>query len=84
MEYIVIPGINDQPSDVQSLIKFIEGTSAKVNLIPLNAPEDSKYQSASAEDLDKFRNKLVDAGVLCFSRKKKGDNIQASCGQLAT
>lgn len=83
LEYILIPGVNNRAEDAQGLARFMEGITAKVNLIPLNAPENSEFISAGQDDLHSFRDKLIKLGIACFCRKRKGDEILASCGQLA-
>lgn len=83
LEYILIPGVNDRPGDADSISRFMEGMTAKVNLIPLNAPEGSEFKSAENEDLLRFWTYLREREITCFSRKRKGDAILASCGQLA-
>ncbi|MEZ4371638.1 MAG: hypothetical protein R3B07_12470 [Polyangiaceae bacterium] len=30
-----------------------------------------------------FRERLADAGVSCFVRVRRGDDVDAACGQLA-
>jgi len=84
IEYIVIPGVNDRPQDADGLVSFLDGTGGKVNLIPLNAHEKSTFQSAEQKDLDRFREALRSRGITCYCRKKKGEDILASCGQLST
>jgi len=83
LEYILIPGVNDKEEDARGLARFMEGIKAKVNLIPLNAPEGSEFSSASQKDLDRFRERLMERKIACFCRKRKGEDILASCGQLA-
>lgn len=83
LEYIVIPEINDSREDVEGLEQFLQGLTARVNLIPLNAPEGSPYQSADAEDMQRFWYWLREKNITCYSRKRKGDSIFAACGQLA-
>ncbi|HKL84814.1 MAG TPA: 23S rRNA (adenine(2503)-C(2))-methyltransferase RlmN [Treponemataceae bacterium] len=83
-EYMVIPSVNDSEKDALALSEFIAGIPAKVNLIAFSAPENSPWKSATKAEVDQFWLYLRKLNVPCFNRKSKGQNIQASCGQLAT
>jgi len=83
-EYMVIPTVNDSREDAAALGLFMEGLRAKVNLIAFIAPGDSTLPGAERSDVDRFWSYLREMGITCFSRISKGENIQASCGQLAT
>ncbi|MDH4023609.1 MAG: 23S rRNA (adenine(2503)-C(2))-methyltransferase RlmN, partial [Gammaproteobacteria bacterium] len=38
---------------------------------------------STPEALDRFRQVLLDAGVMTITRRTRGDDIAAACGQLA-
>lgn len=84
IEYLIIPSINNSKTDADALGLFVQEFDAKVNLIAFNAPEDSIYTSANAEDVNRFWSYLRSKNIICFSRASKGACIQAACGQLAT
>lgn len=84
LEYIIIPGVNDSEKDAENLVAFKEGMGGRVNLIPLNAPDHSPYRSATQDEVERFWGFLRKREVACYSRKRKGDEIQGACGQLAT
>jgi len=82
-EYVMLKDINDSPAHARALVKLIRGLPAKVNLIPLNPFPDSPYQCATPETIDRFRDVLLQAGLITVTRKTRGDDIDAACGQLA-
>ncbi|EDN68216.1 conserved hypothetical protein [Beggiatoa sp. PS] len=82
-EYIMLKNINDSQSHAHALVKLIQGIPAKVNLIPFNTFPDTPYQSSSIKTIDDFRDILLKAGLITITRKTRGDDIDAACGQLA-
>jgi len=55
----------------------------KYNLIPFNPFSGSGYRRSSAERIRRFAEILQRAGVTVTTRKTRGDDIAAACGQLA-
>jgi 23S rRNA (adenine2503-C2)-methyltransferase len=82
-EYIMLKNINDSPAHARALIKLLQGIPAKVNLIPFNPFSTTPYQRAIPETIEHFRDILIQAGLLTVTRKTRGDDIDAACGQLA-
>jgi 23S rRNA (adenine2503-C2)-methyltransferase len=82
-EYVMLKGINDSPDHALALIKLLRGLPAKINLIPFNVFPQTHYQCATLETIDHFRDILMQAGFLTVTRKTRGDDIDAACGQLA-
>ena len=84
VEYVLLAGYNDSPSDAKHLAKLIRGLNAKVNAIPFN--EDANLPSwmkrPTDAAIDRFVDTLVDAGVRVTVRRSKGREIAAACGQL--
>jgi 23S rRNA (adenine2503-C2)-methyltransferase len=84
MEYVLLAGYNDAPSDAIALARLIRGLKAKVNAIPFNAdpnlPPWMKRPSDAA--IDRFVDTLVGHGVRVTVRRSKGREIAAACGQL--
>ena len=83
-EYVLLAGDNDGVDDARRLVKLIGGADVRVNLIPFNPYEGAQYQRPSRKVVDQFQQVLSDAGVRCFVRWSKGDDVLAACGQLAT
>ena len=82
-EYVMLEGINDQPQHARELINLIKNIPSKVNLIPFNPYPGSPYKCSSNNAIDRFRKILMNAGVISTTRKTRGDDIDAACGQLA-
>ncbi|MDH5573809.1 MAG: 23S rRNA (adenine(2503)-C(2))-methyltransferase RlmN [Gammaproteobacteria bacterium] len=82
-EYVMLDGINDSVMDARRLIKCLEGIPCKVNLIPFNPFPGTDYQTSTPAALEKFRLILMKAGIITITRKTRGENIDAACGQLA-
>ncbi|MEO8411766.1 MAG: hypothetical protein ABI478_14455, partial [Propionivibrio sp.] len=57
--------------------------SCKFNLIPFNPFPGSPYRRSPAPRIRRFAEILLDAGVVTTTRKTRGDDIDAACGQLA-
>ncbi|GJM07260.1 MAG: dual-specificity RNA methyltransferase RlmN [marine bacterium B5-7] len=83
MEYVMLDGVNDTPTHARQLITILQGIPAKVNLIPFNPFPNTKYKRSSPEAIDRFRQILMKSGLNTMTRKTRGDDIDAACGQLA-
>lgn len=81
-EYVMLKGVNDSVAEARALVRLLHGLPAKVNLIPFNAFVGSGYERSSDAVIDGFRDKLVRAGIVTITRKTRGDDIAAACGQL--
>jgi len=82
-EYIMIDGVNDTQKDAKQLLRCLEGVPAKVNLIPFNPFPGSDYSRSSESAINAFREVLMRGGIITVTRKTRGDDIDAACGQLA-
>ncbi len=80
LEYILLPGVNDRPSDSALLAKLIEGIPCRLNLIPYNPPGGPGPEAPRVKE---FQLELIAAGVRAYLRQEKGADIAAACGQLA-
>lgn len=81
-EYVLLAGINDKPEHARQLAALIRGRTAFLNIIPYNPVAGLPYQTPSANAVHKFRDILLDAGINVKFRQRKGDDINAACGQL--
>jgi len=81
-EYVMLEGINDQPEHARQLIKILKGVPCKMNLIPFNPFPESKYKRSSPEVITKFWEILMAANITTVTRRTRGDDIDAACGQL--
>lgn len=82
MEYVMLKGVNDQLRHAEELIRLLEGVPSKVNLIPFNPYPGAIYTCSSKATIDAFQRRLMDAGLITITRRTRGDDIQAACGQL--
>lgn len=82
-EYVMLKGVNDRPEHAMQLIQLLKDVPAKVNLIPFNPFPMTQYQRSSQHVIDAFRDKLIRSGINTITRKTRGDDIDAACGQLA-
>ncbi len=81
-EYTMLDGVNDRPVHARELAQLLRGHDAKVNLIPFNTFPGTKYRRSPAEAIRRFRDLLMQGGVMATIRKTRGDDIDAACGQL--
>jgi 23S rRNA (adenine2503-C2)-methyltransferase len=82
-EYVMLDGVNDSPAQARALAKLLKGHPAKVNLIPFNPFPGTRYRRSPAPVIQRFRDELLQSGVLATIRRTRGDDIDAACGQLA-
>jgi 23S rRNA (adenine2503-C2)-methyltransferase len=82
-EYVMLDGINDQPEHARELAKLLRDKPAKLNLIPFNPFPGTHYRRSPAAAIEKFRDELMQRGIIVTIRRTRGDDIDAACGQLA-
>lgn len=82
-EYVLLKGVNDSSSHANQLVKLLAQRPAKVNLIPFNPFTGSGFERSSAPTIAAFQRCLRTAGIIATTRKTRGDDIDAACGQLA-
>ena len=83
IEYTLVAGRNDGPDEAKKLVRLLAGLPVKVNLIPMNPIALSTLGPPSLERVLAFQEALVRAGLSCFLRRRRGDDVSAACGQLA-
>lgn len=83
MEYVMLKGVNDSDAHARELAKILQGIPAKVNLIPFNPYPGARYQCTPTAQIDAFREILHKKGIHTITRKTRGADIAAACGQLA-
>lgn len=81
-EYVMLDGVNDSLAHAKALIRLLEGTPSKVNLIPFNPFPGTNYRVSPPEQVELFRQRLKRSGLIAMTRKTRGDDIDAACGQL--
>ena len=83
-EYALIDQVNDTPEHAQEFAELVQGMLCIVNLITLNPSKDYATPGSSRERVEAFRQILVDNGVQVTVRLRRGIEINAGCGQLAS
>jgi 23S rRNA (adenine2503-C2)-methyltransferase len=81
-EYVLLSGVNDQPQHAEQLASLLGGRTALLNVIPYNPVAGLPYKTPSPAAIHKFRDILVARGINVKFRQRKGDEINAACGQL--
>ncbi len=82
-EYVMLRGINDSIQQAEQLAALLHGKPAKVNLIPFNPFTGTEFKRSSADTIRHFQDKLRQLGMVATTRRTRGDDIDAACGQLA-
>jgi 23S rRNA (adenine2503-C2)-methyltransferase len=82
-EYVMLDGVNDSVAHARELARLLRDVPSKVNLIPFNPFPMSGYTRSSPQAINAFRDVMYEAGLMTITRKTRGDDIDAACGQLA-
>ena len=82
-EYVMLAGVNDSVPQARELARLLADVPSKVNLIPFNPFPASAYVRSDRATIDRFRDVLMNAGLMTVTRKTRGEDIDAACGQLA-
>ncbi len=81
-EYVMLAGRNDHAEHARELARLLRGQTAHVNLIPMNPVKELEFQEPTSVSAHAFARILEDGGVPATIRKRKGEDIDAACGQL--
>lgn len=82
-EYVMLDGVNDSDDDARMLVRLLSHVPSKVNLIPFNPFPNTSYKCSKPKRIAAFRDILMQAGLVTTTRKTRGEDIDAACGQLA-
>jgi len=83
-EWALVNGVNDTPAQAHLLARKLKGLLCHVNAIPLNPTQGYSGQPTTRENANKFKEILNSHGIPCTIRLRRGIDIQAGCGQLAS
>ena len=83
IEYVMLDGVNDSDDNARELSILLKDVPCKVNLIPFNPFPETRYKRSSNNRIHRFRDILENAGLIVMTRKTRGEDIDAACGQLA-
>jgi 23S rRNA (adenine2503-C2)-methyltransferase len=82
-EYVMLDGLNDSAAHARELSALVRDVPCKFNLIPFNPFPDSGLARSPVARIREFAQVLIDAGIVTTTRRTRGDDIDAACGQLA-
>jgi len=83
-EWTLIEDANDQPHDAHALGQLLRTERAHVNLIPLNPTDGYPGCPTGNRAARAFQAILAEYGVPSTVRQRRGIDIAAGCGQLAS
>lgn len=81
-EYVLLAGVNDSPEHARELASLLAGRCQLLNVIPYNPVAGLPWKTPAASSVQQFREVLMQAGIEIRFRQRKGDGIDAACGQL--
>jgi 23S rRNA (adenine2503-C2)-methyltransferase len=79
----MLDGINDSDAHARELLRLVRDVPCKFNLIPFNPFPGTLFRRSRGERVRRFADILMQAGIVTTTRKTRGDDIDAACGQLA-
>ena len=82
-EYVMLDGVNDGEAHARGLVDLLSDTPCKVNLIPFNPFPNSGFVRSPRRVIERFSALLNASGIVTTTRKTRGEEIDAACGQLA-
>lgn len=83
MEYTMFAGMNDDDRHADALARLLKGLHARVNLIRFHRIPDFEGAPTERTAMERFRDRLNDAGITATIRASRGEDIMAACGMLA-
>lgn len=83
-EWALIRDVNDSSEQARQLATLLKGLLCHVNVIPLNPTKAYAGQATTRERALAFCEELSRYGIPATVRLRRGIDIQAGCGQLAT
>ncbi|MCG8454199.1 MAG: 23S rRNA (adenine(2503)-C(2))-methyltransferase RlmN [Spirochaetales bacterium] len=84
VEYLMLDQWNDSPKHSAQLARILEGTGARINLIPYHPIPDFPGKSSPASRIEAFQADLKRRGIMATVRRSRGLDISAACGMLST
>ena len=82
-EYVMLDGVNDSDEHARRLLRLTRDVPCKFNLIPFNPFPGSPFRRSPSPRIRRFAEILMNAGIVTTTRKTRGEDIDAACGQLA-
>ena len=82
-EYVLLAGVNDEPEHARELVALVRDVPCKFNLIPFNPFPGAPFARPEEDRIRRFASILMESGLVTTTRKTRGDDVAAACGQLA-
>jgi 23S rRNA (adenine2503-C2)-methyltransferase len=82
-EYVMLDGVNDSDAHARELVAIARQVPCKFNLIPFNPFPQAPFGRSSKERIRAFSDILMAEGIVTTTRRTRGDDVDAACGQLA-
>lgn len=83
-EYILFEGLNDTTQHVNELVRLLSGLKCRINLIRFHPVPGTPLKSPGEIEIQKFKERLNNKGILTTIRASRGEDIYAACGLLST
>lgn len=81
-EYVMLAGVNDDLEAARLLARRLGDLRCKVNLIPYNPAEGLPFDRPDEGRVHAFQEALAAKGLSVFTRRSRGQDLRAACGQL--
>jgi 23S rRNA (adenine2503-C2)-methyltransferase len=81
-EYVLLGGVNDRPAHARGLVGLLRGRRALLNVIPYNPVPGLPFRTPSRAAAARFAELAREGGLSVQVRLRKGERIDAACGQL--
>ncbi|MBE6811615.1 MAG: 23S rRNA (adenine(2503)-C(2))-methyltransferase RlmN [Ruminococcaceae bacterium] len=81
-EYSMVRGVNDSDDCARELAKKLKGMLCHINLIPVNAVDETGCVGSTPQRVQQFAAILESYGLTVTVRRTLGADIDAACGQL--
>lgn len=82
-EYLLLGGVNDSLEHAKELVRLLSFIKGKLNIIVYNPAKGAPYKAPTPKDVAAFIGYLTAKNITAITRKSKGQDIDAACGQLA-
>jgi 23S rRNA (adenine2503-C2)-methyltransferase len=79
----MLKDVNDSLQHAEQLAALLRDRPAKINLIPFNPFKGNEFACSSVATISRFQGRIRELGLIATTRKTRGDDIDAACGQLA-
>lgn len=83
IEWVLIRNLNDGNDEIKKIKELSKRVPIKVNVIPYNASPLLPFERTEERDAEEFALRIEKEGISVTVRKRRGEDISASCGQLA-